>query len=102
MLQNTNFRPHCRDARLVRPHNWQETKYYIRTHRPCVPTIRCFCNTSEYENWISAGYPDIIRTLFGRTSRASLQSGQNSTGMDIGDKYVVEHIAKFSAFRYFK
>lgn len=27
---------------------------------------------------------------------------RDSTGMDIADKYVVEHMAKFWAFRYFK
>lgn len=49
MLQNANFRPYCREARLVRPRIWLKIKYHIWTHRPYVPTFRVVLHPRQYE-----------------------------------------------------
>ena len=43
----TVCRPNCRDARLVRPLYRLKIRHYIRTHEPCVPTFRWFCERAS-------------------------------------------------------
>lgn len=49
MLQNANFRPYCREARLVRPRIWLKIKYHIWTQDRTSLHFVWFCTPRQYE-----------------------------------------------------